>query len=182
MYKINITYSILCLYCALIGNMEFQDQDFPAGHSYVESGPMTVSDLHHSVTNGSSSKKKREFKRQKAQRNNETTETSTGDLCQQEPTTQSTIEEPILNRLRSRLDPTYNANTAPPHTSMASDSLPESTIPAVDKPAERVKRRRKEKSRNSDNNGQRTGMNVITSETPLTNTTAAQVPVQEPGS
>lgn len=156
--------------------MEFQD--FTASPNYEDSGPMTVSDLHHSVPN---KKKKKDFKRQKAHREKETTEMFTEtDLNQQESNTQTTIEEPILNRLRSRLDPTYNTTTAPSYTAGAvmvdSDSLPESSTPPVDKSTRRIKKKRKAKSRDVDTNDQTTGGGFTTSETQQANNTAQDPP------
>lgn len=150
--------------------------DFTASRNNEDSVPITVSDLR-SVPNSSSGKKRKEFKRQKAHLEKEAAETVTADLSQQEPTAQSTIEEPILNRLRSQLDPIYNiTTTAPTHagaTMVNSDSLPESSTPAVDKPVKRGKKKRREKSRSTDANDQPT----TTSETHLASSTT-QVPAQ----
>jgi len=156
--------------------MEPQDI-FTASRNYEGSGPITVSDLNRSVPNSSSGKRRKDFKRQKAHHDKMATETFATE--QQEPTEQSTIEEPILNRLRSRLDPTYNIANAPTHAGDAlvnSDSLPESGTPAVDKPVKRGKKKRREKSRSTDNNDQPT----TTSETQLANSTT-QVPAEVTG-
>ena len=151
-----------------------ESRDFTPSKNYEDSGPMKISDLHHSVSNSNASKKKKEFKRQKAQH-----EDTTGDT-QQEPNTQSTIEEPILNRLRSRLDPTYNTTNALSHTLIAdSDSLPEPSSPAVDKPVKRTKKKRKNKSRDENaTNDQPTEADLMPSETQL-DTSATQVPVKD---
>lgn len=145
-------------------------------------GPMTVSELHHSVPNSSSSKKKKEFKRQKAHRNKDITENFTAAGQQELNATQSVIEEPILSRLRSRLDPTYNVTSAPSHAGAVmpdSDSLPESSTPAVDKPVKRTKKRRRDKPRDADTNGQPSRVDFTTSEVADSTT---QVPVQDVGS
>lgn len=149
--------------------------------SLTVSEPMTVCELHHSVPNSSSSKKKKEFKRQKAHRNKDITETFTA-AGQQELTTQSIIEEPILSRLCSRLDPTYNVTSAPSHAEtviLDSDSLPESSIPAVDKPVKRTKKKRRDKPRDADTNDQPSRVDFTTSEAANSTT---QVPVQDVGS
>ena len=150
-----------------------ESRDFTSSKNYEDSGPITISDLHHSVPNSNASKKKKEFKRQKAQHDKDTT----GDT--QEPNTQSTIEEPILNRLRSRLDPTYNTTNASSHTLIAdSNSLPEPSSPAVDKPVKRTKKKRKNKSRDENaTNDRPTEADLMPSETQL-DTSATQVPVQ----
>ena len=153
-----------------------ESQDFTESQNYADSGPMTVSDLHHSVPNSSASKK-RKFKRQKAHHNRE----NTADPSQQESTIQSTIEEPILNRLRSRLDPTYN-NTASAPVMVDSDSLPESTTPAVDKSMSRLrKKKQRENSKEQGASDRPTEVDFTTSETQLANNTA-QAPVQVVGS
>ena len=159
-----------------------ESQDFALSRNYEDSGPITVSDLHHSVPNSSASKKKKDFKRQKARDKEATAEIlAETNLSQQQPNTQSTIEEPILNRLRSRLDPTYNATNASSHPAIVdSDSLPESTNPAVDKPVKRMKKKRRERSRDEDTNDRPTGVDLIASETHLQNN-AAQVPLQAVG-
>lgn len=153
-----------------------ESQDFTESQNYGDSGPMTVSDLHHSVPNSSASKK-RKFKRQKAHHNRE----NTADPSQQESTIQSTIEEPILNRLRSRLDPTYN-NTASAPVMVDSDSLPESTTPAVDKSMSRLrKKKQRENSKEQNASNRPTEVDFTTSETQLASNTA-QTPVQVVGS
>ena len=156
------------VYIVLCFNKKHGSVKFYCKPKLPDSGPMTVSDLHRSVPNSSSGKKRKEFKRQKAHLEKEATETVTPDLSQQEPTAQSTIEEPILNRLRSRLDPTYNITNARTHAGAAmmnSDSLPESSTPTVDKPVKSGKKKRREKSRSTDINDQPT----TTSETQLAN-------------
>ena len=158
-------------------------QDFAASRNYEDSGPITISDLHHSVPNSSASKKKKDFKRQKTHRDKEATAelfTAT-DLNQQEPNIHSTIEEPILNRLRSRLDPTYNTTNASSHLVLDSDSLPESSTPAVDKPVKRMKKKQRERSRDKDTNDRPIGVDFTASETQL-ESNATQVPVRAVGS
>lgn len=160
-----------------------ESQDFVASRTYGDSGPLSVSELQHSVPNSNSGKRKKDFKRQKVHR--EATESfTTANLSQHEPTTQSTIEEPILNRLRSRLDPTYNTTNAPSHegaTVVDSDSLPKSSTPAVDKPVQTVKKKRRKKSRDADTNDQSNGPDFTTSEAQLTHSTT-QVPTRVIGS
>ena len=161
-----------------------ESRDFAASRNYEDSGPITISDLRNSVPNSSASKKKKDFKRQKAHRDKEATAelfTAT-DLNQQDPNTHSSIEEPILNRLRSRLDPTYNTTNASSHPVVVdSDSLPESSIPAIDKPAKRMKKKQRERSRDKDANDRPTGMDFTASETQLENS-ATPAPVQAVGS
>lgn len=152
-----------------------ESQDFTASRNYEDSGPITISDLRDSVPNSSASKKKKDFKRQKARHDKEATTEAT-DLDQQDPNTHSSIEEPILNRLRSRLDPTYNTTNASSHPVVV-DSLPESSIAAVDKPVKRMKRKQRERSRNKDTNDQPMGVDFTASETQLENG-ATQVPLQ----
>ena len=158
-----------------------ESHGFSPSHNFEESGPMTFSELHDSVPNSSSRKRKKEFKRQKAHHNKDTTENFTA-TDQQEITTHSTIEEPILNRLRSRLDPTYNVASAPAHAGavmLDSDSLPESSTPAVDKPVKRTKKKRRDKPRDVDTDGQPSRVDVTASEAANSTT---QVPVQDVGS
>ena len=151
-----------------------ESRDFTSSKSYEDSGPMTISDLHHSVPNSNASKRKKEFKRQKAQHDKDTT----GDT-QQKPNTKSTIEEPILNRLRSRLDPTYNTTNASSHTLIAdSNSLPEPSSPAVDKPVKRTKKRKNKSRDENTTNDRPTEADLMASETQL-DTSATQVPVQD---
>ena len=163
--------------CALIRNME--SQDFTASRNHEDSGPIAISDLHNSVPNSSASKKKKkDFKRLKAHRDKAEISTAVADLNQQEPNTNSSIEEPILNRLRSRLDPTYNTTNASSHPVVVdSDSLPESSTPAVDKPVKRMKKKHRERSRDKDTNDRPTGVDLTASETQLENS-ATQVPLR----
>ena len=165
--------------CALIRNME--SQDFAASRNHEDSGPIAIFDLHNSVPNSSASKKKKDFKRLKAHRDKAEISTA-ADLNQQEPNTNSSIEEPILNRLRSRLDPTYNTTNASSHPVVVdSDSLPESSTPAVDKPVKRMKKKQRERSRDKDTNDRPTGVDLTASETQLENS-ATQIPLQPVGS
>ena len=141
-----------------------ESRDFTSSRNYEDSGPIAISDLHHSMPNSNTSKKKKkEFKRQKAHRDKDTTEDTL-----QEPNTQSTIEEPILNRLRSRLDPTYNTSS---HPQIADSSLlPDSSAPAVDKPVNRTKKKRRNKSRDENTTNNRpTEADLIASEAHLEN-------------
>ena len=147
-----------------------ESRDFTSSRNYEDSRPITISDLHHSVpTSNASKKKKKEFKRQKAHRDRDTTEDT-----QQEPNTQSTIEEPILNRLRSRLDPTYNTLSHPQIAD--SSSLPDSSAPAVNKPINRTKKKRRNKSRDENTTSdQPTEADLIASEAQLENSTTQVV-------
>jgi len=121
------------------------DKDFSTSQSYADSGPITVSDLLKSTTSNNAIKKRKEFRRQKLG-------TRDGVPLEQltEPHT-ATIEAPILNRLRSRLDPIYNPSTdMPPQAAADSDS---SAAP-VDKSVKRTKKKRKSsKPRNTEEEG-----------------------------
>ena len=159
-----------------------ESQDFAASRNYEDSGPITILDLRNSVPNSSASKKKKNFKRQKPHRDKEATADLFTATDQQDPNTHSSIEEPILNRLRSRLDPTYNTTNASSHPVVVdSDSLPESSVPAVDKPVKRMKKKQRKRSRDRDINDQPTGVDFTASETQLENS-VTQDPVQAVGS
>jgi len=130
-------------------------REFVTSQSYTDSGPITVSDLLKSTTSNNATKKRKEFRRQNpADHTRDSNKAAPRDGLPLElpsgphAANSSTIEAPILNRLRSRLDPIYNPSTdVPPQTAADSDS----SAATIDKPLKRTKKKRKgNKPRNSE--------------------------------
>ena len=130
-------------------------RELPSSQSYTDSGPISVSDLLKSTTSNNATKKRKEFRRQKPTdhaRDSANKAASRDGVPLEQPTephtNSSTIEAPILNRLRSRLDPIYNPSSDMP-SQAAADS--DSSAAPVEKSVKRTKKKRKgKKPRNTE--------------------------------
>lgn len=128
-----------------INKKNMDGREFSTSQGYADPGPLAVSDLHNSAASSNTTKKRKEFRGQKPADYSRDSNKPRDGVPLEPPTepyaNSSTIEAPILNRLRNRLDPIYNPSTDMPPQAAVADS--DSSAPPVDKPVKKTKKKRK---------------------------------------